>query len=167
MNTPCSSHRRRTSRRKPRGCDHSGDALAVFGQRRGQRRGVAGLDLVALEQQRTVERVEQLDASDGDGPDRVAVVAARQADEVRAPPLAAGVVPLVGHLQRDLVRGRAAVGVEDAAQAVRRDLHQPPRQLDRRRVAEPQHRRVRNAVELRADRGVDPRMAVTVDVAPQ
>ena len=75
--------------------------------------------------------------------------------------------PLKGHLERDLDRGRAAVGVEDAVQAPGRDRHQALGELDRRRVREAEHRRVRDPVELVADRRVDRRVAVAVDVAPQ
>ena len=79
-------------------------ALGVLGQQRAQRVGVAGRRLPGVEQQRAVERVEELDAADRDRAERVAVVAVAQADEARAPPLAALVVELVGHLQRDLAR---------------------------------------------------------------
>ena len=78
-----------------------------------------GSRLPGVEEQRAVERVEELDAADRDRAERVAVVAVAQADEARAPPLAALVVELVGHLQRDLARRRAVVGEEDAAQARR------------------------------------------------
>ena len=79
-----------------------------------------GVGLPGVEEQRAVERVEELDAADRDRADRVAVVAVAQADEagaLGARPLV--LPPLEGHLQRDLDGGRAAVGVEDAREARR------------------------------------------------
>ena len=105
--------------------------------------------------------------ADGDRADRVAVVGVAQRDEAAALGPAAVAPVLKGHLQRDLRRGRAVVGVEDAAQAGRRDLDEPLRELDRRRVREAEHRRVRDLLELRAHGTVDRRMGVPVDVAPQ
>ena len=78
---------------------------------------------------------------------------ARPTNDVRAGVLAALLLPVLErHLQRDLDRGRAGVGVEDAGQAGRARLDEPRRELGRRRVREPEHRRVRDAVELVADR---------------
>ena len=90
-----------------------------------------GGGLPDVEEQRAVERVEELDAADRDRAERVAVVAVAQADEARAPPLAALVVELVGHLERDLARGRAVVGEEDAAEALGREVDQALGQLGR------------------------------------
>ena len=80
---------------------------------------------------------------------------------------AALLLELERHLQRDLGRGRARVGVEDPAQPGRRDLDQPRRQLRRPGVGEAEHRRVRHPVELVADGPVDLRVAMAVDVAPE
>ena len=88
----------------------------------------------------------------------------------RGPPrvlAAALLLELERHLQRDLGRGRARVRVEDPAQPGRGDLDQPRRQLGGPGVGEPEHRRVRHPVELVADRLVDLRVAMAVDVAPE
>ena len=51
-------------------------------------------------------------------------------------PLLAALAPVLeGHLERDLGGGRAVVRVEDPRQPGRRELHQPPRQLDAGTVA--------------------------------
>ena len=124
---------------------------------------------VRLEQQRAEGRVEELHAADRDRADRVAVVGVLEADE-RGPPhvLAAAVLPVLErHLQRDLDGGRARVRVEDAAEPGGRDLDQPRGELGGAGVGEAEHRRVGDAVELVADRLVDQRVAVAVDVAPQ
>ena len=71
------------------------------------------------------------------------------------------------HLEGDLRGRRAAVGVEDAVQSGRRDPDQPLGQLDRGRMGEAEHRRVRDTVELRLHRRVDVRVPVAVDGAPE
>ena len=129
--------------------------------------GSPGSACHVVEQQRPVEAVEELDPADRHRADRVAVVAVAQAHEARAPPLALLVPPLVGHLQRDLARRRPAVGVEDAPQAVRREIDEALGEADRGRVREPEHRRVGDVVELVLDGQVDRRVAVAVDGAPQ
>jgi hypothetical protein len=75
--------------------------------------------------------------------------------------------PLEGHLQGDLGRRRAVVGVEDPRETIRRDVDEPARQLDRGAMREAEHGRVGDAVELVMDRRVDGVVAVPVDVAPQ
>ena len=50
---------------------------------------------------------------------------------------------------------------------VGRDRDQPLGELDRGLMGEAEHRRVRDALELRVDRRVDRRMPVPVDVAPE
>ena len=60
------------------------------------------------------------------------MVGVLEADEAGALRLAPLRPPLEGHLQRDLDRGRAAVGVEHARQPRRRERDQPLGQLDRR-----------------------------------
>jgi hypothetical protein len=147
--------------------DHRGHLARVLGQHPLHVRGVAGLGVQRVEQQRAVERVEQVDPADRYGADRVAVVGHPQGDEPGAPLVAALAPVLEGHLERDLRGGRAGVGVEDAREAGWRELHQAPRQLDARAVAEAEHRRVGHAPELIAQRGVDARVAVAVDVAPE
>jgi hypothetical protein len=113
--------------------------------------------------------VEEVDAADRDRADRVAVVGLVQVDEGGA----AGVLPpalllvLEGHLQRDLDRGRARLRVEDAAQALRGEVDEAIGQLDRPRVREAEHGRVRNLLQLGPHRRVDPCVPVPVHVAPQ
>jgi hypothetical protein len=149
--------------------DHGGHLVAVLGQQALHVGGVARLRRERVEEQRPVERVEEVDPSHRDRADRVPVVGVAQRDEAGPPGiLAAGLLPVLErHLERDLGRGRAGVGVEDAGQAGRGELHQPFRQLDRRRVAEPEHGRVGDAVELGPDGAVDVVVAVAVHVAPQ
>ncbi len=147
--------------------DDRRDATGVLAQQRGHRLHVAGLGLPGIEQQRAEARMEEVDAADGDRSDRVAVVRVAQADEAVALGHAAMAPVLEGHLQGDLAGRRAVVGVEDALQAARSDLHEPVGELDRARMREAEHRRVRHAGELVAHGAVDRRMAVAVDVAPQ
>ena len=118
-----------------------------------------GSALSGVEQQRAVERVEQVDPADRDRADRVAVVGHPRARRSGAPLLAALAPVLERHLERDLGGRGAGVRVEDAREPGRRELDQPPRQLDRRPVAEAEHRGVGDAVELGAHGGVDPRVA--------
>ncbi len=146
--------------------DDRRDVPGVLAQQRRHVLAVAGLGLPGLEQQRAEVRVEEVDAADRDRADRVAVVAVAQADEAGAR-LAAMAPILKGHLQRDLGRRRAVVGEEHAGQAGRRDVDELLRELDCGRVRQAEHRRVRDALELRANRGVDHRMRVAVDRAPQ
>ena len=136
---------------------------------RSRSRGVAGLGGVGLEQQRPVGGVEEVDAADRDRADRVAVVGLAEADEGGAPGVLAAALLLVleGHLQGDLGRGRAGVGVEDARRPGRGDRDQARRQLGGAGVGEAEHGRVGDAVELLADGRVDRRVAVAVDVAPE
>ena len=132
--------------------DHRGDLLFVDGEDAGEVAGVARLGGVALEEQRPVGGVEEVDAADRDRADRVAVVGVAEVDEGGAPGVLAAALLLVleGHLQRDLGRGRARVRVEDAREAGRRDLDQAARPARRRRVGEAEHRRVGDLAELLA-----------------
>ena len=59
--------------------DHRRDLLAVGGEDALEVGGVAGLGRVGLEQQRPVGGVEEVDAADRDGADRVAVVGVAEA----------------------------------------------------------------------------------------
>ena len=111
--------------------------------------------------------MEEVDAADRDRADRVAVIGHAQAHESRALLLALVAPPLEGHLEGDLGGGGPVVGEEHAAQAGRGEDDKPLRELDRGRMGEPQERRVGDAVELGAHGGVDRRVAVAVDVAPQ
>ena len=96
--------------------DHGGDLLAVAVEGPLELGGVAGRHVVGAEEERLVGGVEEVDAADRGRAERVAVVGVAQADERGAARvLAAALVPVLErHLERDLDRGRARVGVEDA-----------------------------------------------------
>ena len=82
--------------------------------------------------------------------------------------LAASVLPVLErHLERDLDGRGPGVRVEDAVEPGGGDLDEPGGELGGPGVGEPQHRRVGDAVELLADRGVDLRVPVPVNVAPE
>ena len=149
--------------------DHRGDLLLVDREDPRQVGGVAGLGRVRLEEQRPVGGVEEVDAADRDRADRVAVVGVAQVDEGGAADVLAAALLLVleGHLQRDLGRGRARVRVEDPREAGGRDLDQAGGELGGAGVGEAEHGRVGDPPELFADGGVDRRVAMPVDVAPE
>jgi hypothetical protein len=111
--------------------------------------------------------VEEVDAADRDRPDRVAVVGLAHADEAGPRRVAALLVVLEGHLQRDLGGGRPGVRVEDPLQPLGGDLDQPLRQFGRAGVGQSQHRRVGDLVELGLGGGVEDGVVMAVDVAPQ
>ena len=87
-------------------------------------------------------------------------------DEQR-PVLAALRGGLVGHLQRGFDGRGPVAGVEDPAQPGWCGREQRLRELDAGLVGQPEERRVREPVELRPDRGVDGRLAMTVHGDPQ
>ena len=149
--------------------DHRGDLTGVQVEDPLELALVPGVDPVGLEQQRPEGAVEQVDPADRDRADRVAVVRLAEAYERGAPAaLALALAPVLKrHLQRDLVRRRAGLGVEDAGEARRCQLDQPLRELGRARMGESEHRRVGDAIELVAQRLVDQRMSMAVHVAPQ
>ncbi len=109
------------------------------------------------------------DAADADRTQRIAMIGVAQRHvagffrpRVRSlPPI------LKGHFQRDFDRRGPVVAEEDVIQAGRRQIDQPPGQPDRRGVRRAEVSDVGHAIKLLADRGVDPRMAMAVDVAPQ
>ncbi len=92
----------------------------------------------------------------------VAVVAAAQGEQA----CASRAGRLEADLDRHLDRDRSRVGEEDVLERLRRQLHQPRRQLDRRRVREPAEHHVRHPLQLRAGGGVERRMTVAVNRAP-
>ena len=149
--------------------DHRRDLVRVLRQQPLHVGRVARLGLQRVEQERPVHRVEEVDPAHRDGADGVPVVGVSQRHEAGAAAVGAALLlpVLERHLQRDLGGGGAAVRVEHAREARRGELHQPARELNGRRMREAQHRAVRHGVELIAHRGVDPGVAVTVDVAPQ
>ncbi len=147
--------------------DHRGDRLAMLGEQAREVRGITRAGRDGVEQQRAVDGVEQVDATDRHRPERVPVVRVLQADELRALRLALLRPPLERHLQRHLDGGGAAVGVEHARETGRGDRDEPFGELDRRLVREAEHRRVGDAIELTPDRLIERRVAMSVDVAPQ
>src|SRR6185295_12148732 len=98
--------------------------------------------------------MERLGPPDADGTERVAVIALLERREAHARGLAAELLILERDAQRRLDGRRAGVGVEDAREPRRRDLHELVRQLDRRHAAESEQRRVCDAIELCPERGV-------------
>ncbi len=147
--------------------DHGGETVGMLGEQPAQVIGVAGARLPGVEEQRVVDRMEQVDAAHRDRSERVAVICVLEADEPGPLAFAALRPPLEGHLEGDLHRGRTAVGIEHAAQRPGRQRHQLLGQLDRRRVGEAEQRRVGDAIELVADGGIDGGVPMAVDVAPQ
>ena len=124
----------------------------------------------AVEEQRPVGGVEEVDAADRDRADRVAVVGVAQVDEGGAAGVLAAALLLVleGHLQRDLDRGRARVRVEDAARG-------PAGAISTRRAASsaapgwerPSIVEWATLPSWSRDRRVDAGVAMAVDVAPE
>src|SRR6266511_753749 len=86
---------------------------------------------------------------------------------VRPYRVAAQLVMLVRHLERDLHRGRARVGEEDAGEPARDEPRELLGALDGGGRGEAEQGRVGDPPELRADGLVDLRDAVAVDVAPE
>jgi penicillin-binding protein 1A len=85
-----------------------------------------------------------------------------------ARPIFAAQAPILERqLERDLDRRRAGVRVEDAREPRGCDRREPGRDEDRRRAHETEQRRVRDAIELGPDGGVDRGVAMAVDVAPE
>ena len=114
--------------------------------------------------------MEQLDAADSRGAERVAVIRVVQAqiDRLLRGLLALREQPVLErHLQRRFDRRRAVVREEHVIQPARGDLDEPPRKLGHRRMRRAEQRRVREAAELFGDGGVDFRHAMAEKVAPQ
>jgi hypothetical protein len=127
---------------------------------------VGGGHRVADAHDRRVGVAEDRDVGDGERAERLAVVAAGEADEapLLRPP---GVAPrVVAHLERDLGRRRAVGSVERVAEAARRERREPLGQLDRRTVRRAREHRVLELAELRDDRRADARLAMAEQVDP-
>jgi hypothetical protein len=156
--------------------DQRGDLVAVGRERVGERREavvaaggrcrgfgaavpVRRWDAQGVEQERVKDLVKQVDAADGDRADGVAVVGLPQGDDA-ALARAAPVRPVLKRdFQRDLDGRRAAVRVEDLAEAGRGDLEQTFGELVGRNRGQAEQGRVGDAVELCADGGVARRAA--------
>ena len=99
--------------------DHRGDRVLVLRERVLQGSGVTGRHSERVEQRGSVERVEEIDAADGDRADGVAVVGVLEGDEARS--FRTGIARLLPvlkrHLERDFDGGRAGVGEEDMLEA--------------------------------------------------
>ncbi len=122
-----------------------------------------------LEQQRPEHGVKPLDAADAHAPQGVAVVGVAQGEVAGLFRPRIGPLPpiLEGHFQGHFDGRGPVVGEEHVGQARRRQIDQPPGELDGRRVRRAQERDVGDAVQLRADGRIQPRMAMAVDIAPQ
>ena len=129
----------------------------VDGARRVQRRP----------EQRREGGVERIDAPGRDRAERVAVVAVAQPYDVRSPRLTAQLGMPQRELDRHFAGTRAALREEGAGQACGGRREQRIGEGHGSGVREAEERRVRDAVELLADRGVDLRAAMAVHVDPQ
>ena len=140
-----------------------------FGNTRRRPVGIGCGQAIRGEQERLEHRVEAGDAADADAADRVAVVGLAEGEVaglLRPRPLALAPV-LEGQLQGDLDRRRSVVGEEHVLEAGRGQIDQPPGQTDRRRIGASQGGHVGDAVELLAERSVEPGMAMAMHIAPQ
>lgn len=119
------------------------------------------------EEQRPIGAVEEVDASDADGADGVAVVSVGQGDEAVTLGVAA-VVPIgEGEFAGDLEAGGAVVGVEDFGEAGRSDFDQAAGEFDGRGRSQAELGTVRDLAELVDDGAVDFGSAMAVEVAPE
>ena len=123
-----------------------------------------------FEQQRLEHRVKPRHAADADAAQRVAVIGVAQGQVQSSSPAAGRCAaasietPSSGRLRPPSRRRRKRTR---AFKPARRNLDQPLGQLDRGRVRRAERRDVRHAIELLANRRIEPRMPMPVDVAPQ
>ncbi len=96
----------------------------------------------------------------------VAVIAAPEGDEFRAPAHAAVEPVLHRHLHRDFDRDRAGIGEEHAVEIARQQRREPPRQRQRRLMHEPAEHHMRHLGKLPLDRRADVRVVVAVAGGP-
>ena len=122
-----------------------------------------------VEQQGFEHLVEAGHAAHAHSAQRIAVVSVGKGNVLRLfgarfialPPV------LKGHLQRHFDRAGAVAGEENVREALRGDVDQPLGEFDRGRIRHAQQRSdMRDFVDLLAQRGIEPRVAVTVHVAP-
>ena len=97
---------------------------------------------------------------------RVAVVAAAERQQPRAPALPAVEPVLQRHLARHLDRHRAALGEEHALEVARQQRRQPLGQPQGRLVHQPAQHHVRHPAELPRHRVADVRVVVAVAGGP-
>src|SRR5687767_9354819 len=97
----------------------------------------------------------------------VAVVGLIDAHEQHAFGLAGQLAVLERHLERDLDSGRTGVGIKHPLQPARCNVDEALGKFYGRHIAQSQHGRVSNSIELRADRFDDLSSAVPVYIAPK
>ena len=121
-----------------------------------------------LERERREHRGEAVDAAHADGAERVAVIGLADRDKPR--PLwlrRIGLQPVLKrHLECRLDGAGTVAREEDLLEAGGGHLDEPSCKLDRCGVGEAEVCGVGHLAQLRHDRGVEPRVAVAVDVAP-
>ena len=87
--------------------------------------------------------------------------------ETLPPFVAAMLVKLKRHFERDFDGGTARIGIKHPRKSGRRDGDKSLGQFDRRRMTEPKQRRVRDVPKLSRDRGINLRLPMPVHVGPQ
>ena len=116
---------------------------------RGMPVGVRGRDVGGRDRERLEGGAADRDPGEGECAEGNAVVGVAAGDHLAAGGLAVRLVPLDGHLVGGLDRLRSTGGEERALEAVRRQLGELRRQLDRRRVSDGPVRRVGERRHLR------------------
>ena len=127
--------------------------------------GVA--DVIHAREQAAVEHAVLDDSADGRAAEVGAVVAPLAPDQPRLRALAPHVVIAERDLQRGIRRFRARVGEEHVVEIAGREVDQPVRELESRRVAELKGRREIHALGLRLDRRHDLLVPVACVAAPE
>ncbi len=97
------------------------------------------------------------------------MIGARQRHEASlGRPRVGALAPILkGHLERHFHRGGATVGEEHMVETRRREIDQSLGEANRGGVRSAEQRAMGHAVELLANGGVDPRVAMAMDIAPQ
>ena len=146
--------------------DEGGQGRRVLGQGVGE--GVdAWRDSQRPEQERVKDLMEEIDTPGAHRADGVAVIGLGERQELLLFRTASLAPVLEGHLEGDLGRGRSAVREEDLRQPGGGDTDQSFGELDGRDVAQAKQGRVRDAVELGTDGGVDLVVDATAELAVQ
>ncbi len=122
-----------------------------------------------LEQQRPEHGVKPLHPADAHAPQRIAVVGVAEGQVAGLFRPRLGPLPpiLEGHLEGHFHGRGAVVGEEHVGQPRRRQIDQPPGELDGLGVRRAQVGDVGDAVELPAEGRIQPRVPMAVDIAPQ
>ena len=119
-----------------------------------------------VHQQGLVDLAVKLHVADRERAQRLAVITPAQGDEAALARAVAIAPEVEAHLERDLDRARAVVGVEAPGEAMRGDRGQPLGEHHRRLVREAGQKYVLEPSELRGERGVDTRVGVAEQVDP-